>query len=104
MLVLIKKQEFLSRIMKDYKNFPPVNYMIRVLKNCPKSAFLYLQIWKKQTKNRLEVKKESIRKDYLISPTMFRNLLSPLMFLNIISFLESDTEFQIDMMGHNSDD
>lgn len=88
--------------MKDYIDFPPLNYFFRVLKSCPKSALLYVQLWKKKGKHmNLVTKKKNVRKDYLISPTMFRNLLSPLMFLNLISFLESDDGFQIDILGQN---
>lgn len=91
--------------MTDYTEYPPLKYFTRVLKNCPKSAFLYVQIWKKKEKRmNVVTTKRDIRKDYLISPTMFRNLLAPLMFLNLIHFTESDEKFQIDILGpHNHD-
>ena len=86
--------------MHDYNEFPPLHYFTRVLKSCPKSAFLYVQLWNNKSKQmKLVTKKREVRKDYLISPTMFRNLLSPLMFLNLISFIESDDKFQIDILG-----
>ena len=86
--------------MKDYNEFPPLKYFIRVLKTCPKSALLYTQIWKKKGKHmKFETRKKDVRKEYLISPTMFRNLLSPLMFLNLVSFIEGDEDFQIDILG-----
>lgn len=86
--------------MKDYTNFPPFKYFIRVLKSCPKSALLYTQLWKKKGKQmNFFTPKKDIRKEYLISPTMFRNLLAPLMFLNLVSFVESDDKFQIDILG-----
>ena len=50
------------------------------------------------------IEKKNIRKDYLISPTMFRNLLSPLVFLNLISFIESDERFHIDIFGPHVND
>jgi hypothetical protein len=97
-----KKQQFFLRNMKDYSQFPPLKYFTRVLKGCPKSAFLYIELWKKKSKHmNLVTNKRDIRKDYLISPTMFRNLLSPLMFLNLISFVEGDERFQIDILGPN---
>jgi len=49
----------------------------------------------------LTTRKIDIRKEYLISPTMFRNLLAPLMFLNLINFEESDERFQIDISGQH---
>ena len=91
--------------MKDYSEFPPFKYFIRVLKSCPKSALLYIQIWRKKGKNMtLMTAKKDIRKEYLISPTMFRNLLAPLMFLNLISFVEGNEKFQIDIMGPQAND
>ena len=48
--------------------------------------------------------KKDVRREYLISPTMFRNLLAPLMFLNLIHFLECDEKFQIDVSGPHLND
>jgi hypothetical protein len=86
--------------MNDYNEFPPLKYFLRVLKNCPKSAFLYMQIWKKKGKKmHVVTHKKNVRKEYLISPTMYRNLLAPLMFLNLIDFVECDETFQVDITG-----
>lgn len=91
--------------MNDYNEFPPIKYFTRVLKNCPKSALLYAQIWTKKSKHmKIVTKKDEIRKDFLISPTMFRNLLAPLMYLNLIHFVESEEKFQIDISGTNAND
>jgi hypothetical protein len=91
--------------MNDYKDFPPIRYFTRVLKGCPKSALLYTKIWQnKGTQERLVTRKVDVRKDYLISPTMFRNLLAPLMFLNLIHFVESDEQFEIDVFGPHLND
>ena len=91
--------------MKDYNEFPPLKYFVRVLKSCPKSALLYTQLWKRKGKHmNLFTQKKDVRKEYLISPTMFRNLLAPLMFLNLVSFIESDDKFQIDILGPHLND
>lgn len=96
----IKKQSHLLRNMQEYNEFPPYKYFTRVLKTCPRSALLYVQIWTKRGRNMdVHARKKDIRKDYLISPTMFRNLLVPLMFLNLIYFVEDGEKFQIDMSG-----
>ena len=88
------------RIMQDYNEFPPIKYFTRVLKTCPKSALIYVQIWTKKGKSRhVATRKKDVRKEYLISPTMFRNLLAPLAFLNLIHFSENDEKFQIDVSG-----
>jgi hypothetical protein len=82
-----------------------LKYFLRVLKSCPKSAFLYIQLWKKKGKHmNLVTDKKIVRKDFLISPTMFRNLLAPLMFLNLIHFVECDDKFQIDILGPSLND
>ncbi len=91
--------------MKDYNDFPPLKYFMRVLKSCPKSALLYIQLWKRKGKHlNLVTEKKAIRKEYLISPTMFRNLLAPLMFLNLVHFNESDEKYHIDILGPHLND
>jgi radical SAM superfamily enzyme YgiQ (UPF0313 family) len=91
--------------MNNYIAFPPLKYFMRVLKSCPKSALLYTQIWKNKSKRmNIVTAKKDIRKDYLISPTIFRNLLAPLMYLNLIHFIESDDKFQIDISGAHTND
>jgi hypothetical protein len=73
---------------------------MRVLKTCPKSALLYTQLWLRRGKYmNIEIGKKDVRKEYLISPTVFRNLLTPLMILNLIHFVESVDKFQIDVAG-----
>jgi hypothetical protein len=91
--------------MQDYSEFPPLKYFTRVLKSCPRSALLYIQLWKRKGEHmHFITQKKDVRKDYLISPTMFRNLLAPLMLLNLIHFIESDEKFQIDINGQHIND
>lgn len=93
--------------MTDYSEFPPIKYFIRVLKSCPKSALLYIEIWEKIRKGRCGgflTEKKDIRKEYLISPTMFRNLLAPLAYLNLIQFHETDENYRIDILGPHVND
>ena len=86
--------------MKDYEDFPPIKYFLRVLKNSPKSALLYVQIWKKsKKKDTIVVKKKDVRKDYLLAPALFRNLLLPLTLLNLINYTEDEVEYIIDLSG-----
>lgn len=91
--------------MKDYKDFPPIKYFIRVLKSCPQSAFLYTQLWQKKDRhNYLVMDKKDSRKDFLLSPTIFRNLLSHLVILNLVYFIENDGKIQVNIVGLNSDE
>jgi len=89
----------------DYSEFPPLKYLTRVMKTCPNSALLYVQLWDKRGKNmHIETEKKHVRKEYLISPTLFRNLLAPLMYLNLIHFVENEGLFQIDVLGPQAND
>lgn len=91
--------------MQNYEEFPPTKNFIRVLKGCPKSALLYAQLWKnKDERLRVDTKKADVRKDYLISPTMFRNLLASLMSLDLVNFVESDEKFRINISGAHSNE
>jgi len=86
--------------MKDYQDFPPIKYFLRVLKTCPKSALLYVQLWQKWKKKKsLSICKPDIRKDFLVTPTLFRNLLLPLSSLHLIEFTEDELEYFIDLSG-----
>ena len=90
--------------MKDYNDFPPLKYFTRVLKVCPKSALIYTQLWKNKSHHMsISIKKHHVRKDYLISPTVFRNLLAPLMYLNLLTYIEGDEVFQVNMLGITSE-
>lgn len=92
-------------MLNDYSEFPPIKYFMRSLKTCPKSALLYAQIWKSAGDERhVIMAKKSIRKDYLISPTMFRNLLAPLACLNLIHFIEGDEKYRIDILGKKANE
>jgi hypothetical protein len=93
----------MSKYTKDYFDFPPCQHFMRVLKACPQSAYLYTQLWKNKDKQMaINTMKKDVRKEYLISPTMFRNLLAPLMFLNLISFIEDEGKIKININGGSS--
>ena len=91
--------------MSEYNQFPPYKYFMRVLKNCPRSAYLYFHLWKKRGKYlSLKIIKKDIRKEFLLSPTLFRNFLGPLAYLNLVSFEETDLHYEIDVLGPNLDE
>jgi hypothetical protein len=99
-----KKNHFFVRIMTNYSEYPPIKYFTRVLKNCPKSAYLYVQLWTMDVPLNFTLYKKHIRRDFLISPTLFRNLLAPLASLNIINFTEWPERYRIDLIGKTDDD
>jgi len=90
--------------MTEYTKFPPYNYFVRVLKTCPRSAFIYTQLWKERNNhNKVEVEKDRIRRRFLISPTLFRNILEPLMTMSVLSFEETELTYEIHMNGVEDD-
>ncbi len=50
------------------------------------------------------VQKKDIRKDYLISPTMFRNLLAPLILLGLVKSEDIEDRVQITLVGLDLND
>lgn len=92
--------------MKEYDNYPPEIYFARILKTYPRSAHLYCQLWRDKNKNshNITLTKKAIRKAYLVSPTLFRNLIAPLALLGLITFSESDEgTFSVKLMGSRKD-
>jgi hypothetical protein len=90
--------------MIDYSNLPPVRYFERVLKTCPKAALLYLQLWINKNKYmNVRVKEIDIRRQYLMSPTVFRNLLSSLVFLDLVTEQQEHDKFLITISGMSGD-
>jgi hypothetical protein len=85
---------------------PPARYFVRVLKSCPRAALLYIDLWKNVSilTGSLSIKKNEIRKEHLVSPTIYRNLLASLAYLNLISFIESDDKYQVEVMGLHVDE
>ncbi len=95
-----KKQRFCKGNMSEYQDFPPLKSFIRVLKSCPKSAFLYLQIWKMRDEDlRVDVHKEDVRRHFFMSPTLFLNMLIPLGALALLSLSERPDKIQIRLSG-----
>lgn len=93
-------------MMIDYPEFPPINLFRSVLRNEPKSAFLYIQLWSMAKKHHpameldagtttiiMTIKKSSIMDRFFISRTLFRNLLSALAAVGVLKFTNSSEKF-----------
>ena len=88
--------------MHDYAEFPPLGSFKRVLQTKPETALLYASLWKMKPKSkRMTVKKNEIKKQFLISPTLFRNALLAIGRMDLISFQESEDLFLIDFYDSN---
>ena len=84
--------------MNEYDDFPPLDSFKRVLRNSPGSADLYVSLWKIKRKSnpRISVARKDIKKNFLISPTLFRNHLLAIGRLELISFEETTEFFVVD--------
>ena len=82
--------------MKDYQNFPPFEFLKKVLINCAQSSMIYIDLWKqKKSSIRLSIYKPEVKKTFLTSPTLFRNRLLSLARLGLLTFEETPEEFLI---------
>jgi hypothetical protein len=90
--------------MQEYEDFPPYQYFISVLKDSPQSALLYIDLWKNiKLNSSFKILKDEIRITFLISPTLFRNLLMPLIGLGLASVKEYPSYFTIELVDYDSD-
>lgn len=83
-------------IMMDYATFPPVSLFKKVLFACPETALLYASLWDVKHGNRVSIKRDEVKRYFLISPTLFRNYLLALSRLGILTMEETPTYFLID--------
>ena len=82
--------------MTDYADFPPLTNFKRVLSGCPQSALLYSLLWKSKPKNNnLKILKNDIKRNFLISQTLFRNHILAIGRLDLITSEETLDAFYI---------
>lgn len=87
------------RNMTSYEDFPPVTTLIRVMKGAPAASLLYVQMWQLAPKAKgYSIPYKQIRKNFLISKTLFRNHLLALGRLDLLKFQETDESFYIDFL------
>lgn len=99
-----KKQPLFKVHMSEYKDFPPFQYLLSVLKTAPESALLYVDLWKnKHEDNSVVINKNTVLHDYLISKTKIRNLLIPLIGIGLLSMKDHPTEYRIDLVPYDYD-
>lgn len=88
--------------MNNYADFPPIHSFKRVLQSSPQSALLYASLWKNKPKgDRIAIKKREIKKNFLISQTLFRNHLLAISRLDIASFEETTEFYLVDFHAHD---
>jgi len=86
--------------MTENKKQAPYDQLLRVIKTHPKSALLYIQLWKHRSpKGIVYIEKDRIRKKFLMSPTVFRNMIIPLASMEMISYSMDDHKYTIEVFG-----
>lgn len=91
--------------MIEYKNFPPHESLVQVLKGAPHAAHTYVELWKmRNKKNQVVIQKEGIRSKLFLSPTILRNRIIELVALGLASLDESLDNFNIRLFEPASKD
>ena len=98
MLTILINCKYSLRFLDDYYDLPPKFYLTQILKNCPRSALVYLFIWKNKKKNKLfSIQKKNIRRYLDISPTIFKNIITSLNTIGMLTFEETEKGYFIEV-------
>lgn len=85
--------------MDEYKDFPQLSKLKKVLQSYPHTALLYITLYKQKPKlSRISVRKNNIKKVYLSTPTLFRNAMLALSKLDLVIMREDPEHFYIDLL------
>ena len=83
--------------MSDYKKYPPVKFLEKVLKNEPKTALLYITLWDMKDEDcRLIVDKSNVREEFSMTATMFKNMCHLIYDQGLLAIKERSGKFIID--------
>lgn len=82
--------------MTEYSDFPPLAILKKILRNCPKSTLLFLDLWKHRKDNKATFRVKDIRDKFLMSEIMFRNQLIVLARFELISIKKTQHHYQIE--------
>lgn len=82
--------------MDEYSNSPPLSSFIRTLRESPTTADLFIALWQiKGESNQISLKCKDIKKNFLISTTLFRNQLIAMERAELLTFKETKDFFLI---------
>lgn len=84
--------------MIDYSEFPPIDIFKKILRQEPQAAlvFAFLHKMKPTEATQLFIKRNDVKKKFLVSPTLFRNHLLALARAELVTFEETQEVFVID--------
>ncbi len=87
--------------MESYNiDLPPIPYLTQILKNCPKSGLVYLDLWKMRNKeNVIMVEKRLVRQLFVTSLVRFRNDVTGIVREGLANVDETPSHFIIEMVG-----
>jgi hypothetical protein len=85
--------------MHDYSKFPPIQFLILVLRTQPKAALLFVELWQKVVEDSkiIKIRKNNISSDYTLSPTLFKNTLMSLRFIEVLDFEDIGKFYNIEL-------
>lgn len=90
--------------MSEYEEFPPYQYFLSVLKSCPGSALLYVDLWKNKNEDcTYKIMKHDSINEFLMSKTMLRGKLIPLVGLGLISMRDHPEYYKIELVDYDFD-
>jgi hypothetical protein len=88
----------------SYKDFPPYEFFMTVLRHAPDVAYFYLKIWSAKAKdNKLLVDRKAIYSQFLVTPITFKRKTGVLMEEGLLSMQESPYFFEIDFTNYEPD-
>lgn len=84
--------------MNEYQDYPPQPYFEQILRNCPKCAEMYCQLWKEQNKtNNVKIPRSKIEEEYLMDYSKFLRCLRQLTREGLLGFKNINNIIHIDM-------
>ena len=85
--------------MNKINSYPPFDNLLQILKNCPKSALLYCQLWElKDSNNEVHVDKLKVQDVFCISHTLFKNTCLPIAKDGLISFKKTKLKYVVEFI------
>jgi hypothetical protein len=94
------KNPQLKEFMLGYESFPPAPLFKKVLLHYPKASLMFVDLYKASDKEgslKLNIPKSSIKRDFKVSNTIFRNNLLSYARLELLLFDETPEFFIVDM-------
>lgn len=85
--------------ISKFQESPPIAYMKIIADHCPRALSTYIKLWEERdAKSIAVVYKDSIKNNYMISITRFKNDLMGLLKEGLISIDETKKAYHIELV------